>query len=63
MVIAPGVCVTFPELAQPFCRHDLILSPMKQAGKAHAFYGKSQNVHSFCHVPDVLKVLHVWSLV
>ena len=43
VVIAPGVCVTFPELAQPFCRHDLILSPMKQAGKAHTFYGKSQH--------------------
>lgn len=34
--------------------HDLILSPMKQAGKAHAFYGESQHAR-FCHVPDVLK--------
>lgn len=24
VVIAPGVCTTFPKLAQPFCRHDLI---------------------------------------
>lgn len=24
VVIAPGVCMTFPKLVQPFCRHDLI---------------------------------------